>query len=172
MAVLLQTAACLAALTTAPMTASRPFAAALSHSHSASRQLFLPVRRQQVAVRMLEESAGVHAPRGVPRRASLQMDGRRGGKNDDDDESALLKLWDVTSIVWNFIINTAGATVAAGLILNICGFGYRLTVVPPTVVIKPLAEMRQENAWKRMWAKAHDPNLFSQVEANALASKP
>ena len=62
----------------------------------------------------------------------------------------------------SIIINIAGALAGLGLLLNLCGWGYRYTLVPPTLVIKPLAEMRSDSNEKRFLAKEFN-QLFPEL---------
>lgn len=98
-----------------------------------------------------------------------------GGDADGNEEAnaALGKFLDFAFEVWTFVTNLAFATVAAGFVLNLCGFGYRITIVPPTLTVRSLATVREETAAMRFFAKARDASLFeSKLEANAIASKP
>ena len=105
----------------------------------------------------------------LPSLARLQPSrSSRLAMKDEDEDTPLDMIFDA----WNLIINTAGSIVFAGLVLNMCGFGYHITVVPPSVVVKPLAEMRRDSALKRFFAKAHDPDLFGQFGSESLAAKP
>ena len=64
------------------------------------------------------------------------------------------KIFDALFLVWTAIIQFFGGLLGIGIILNLCGFGYRYTLFPPSVDIKPLAEMRQETTDRRFLIKA------------------
>jgi hypothetical protein len=51
---------------------------------------------------------------------------------------------DVVFLVWTVFIQTAGAAFGVGLLLNLCGFGYRFSLFPPSLEVNTLEAVRQE----------------------------
>ena len=57
-------------------------------------------------------------------------------------------------VVWSGVVNLLGVALALGLCLNVCGYGYVYHRDPPSLEVKRLEELRQENAEKRFLRKA------------------
>ena len=60
---------------------------------------------------------------------------------------------DALLFAWTIIVNVLGGALTLGLLLNLSGYGYRYSLRPPSLEVKPLAQMRQENADKRFFAR-------------------
>jgi len=62
---------------------------------------------------------------------------------------AVALLGDALFLAWSAAIQAAGLAFSLGFVLNLCGFGYRFTLQPPSLQIGTLAGMRAENAERR-----------------------
>ena len=70
--------------------------------------------------------------------------------NDDQKQkTALQSIGDAIFVAWSVLIQIAGGVVSLGLLLNLCGYGYRINLNPPKLEISTLPEMRRENAEQR-----------------------
>ena len=71
---------------------------------------------------------------------------------------AVGSLFDVVLVVWSVLINAFGALIGLGLLLNLSGYGYRVSAPgqPLGVTVKPLDEMRDESAMRRFLARDFD----------------
>jgi hypothetical protein len=89
-----------------------------------------------------------------------------GPKSEDTAGDALrkgaAKAGDAVFFVWTLVVNILGGLLTLGLLLNLSGFGYRYSLRPPSLEVKPLAEMRQENAERRFFARDF-PGLFPEL---------
>lgn len=52
-------------------------------------------------------------------------------------------------LAWTIFINAAGGVFTLGLVLNLCGFGYRFVPDAPFVEVKPMNELRADIAFER-----------------------
>ena len=59
------------------------------------------------------------------------------------------KLFDAVFLVWMVIVQTLGAVIGLGLLLNLSGWGYRLQRSPPFVEIRTLDAMRRDVSEQR-----------------------
>lgn len=82
----------------------------------------------------------------------LPPDSNGSKQSSDDNVSPLQKLvrrvFDVIFIVQSFVIQGLGYALGVGLVLNLCGIGYRFNA-QEGLVIKPLSEMRDEISDRR-----------------------
>ena len=51
------------------------------------------------------------------------------------------KVGDVFFIIWSVFIQSAGFAFGCGIVLNLCGYGYRFSLFPPSVEVGTLEEM-------------------------------
>jgi len=64
-------------------------------------------------------------------------------------QTAVRFVADAAFLLYTVVVQVGGAVLGAGLVLNLCGVGYRFVREPPFVEINTLAEMRGDNAQQR-----------------------
>ena len=68
------------------------------------------------------------------------------------------QLYDVVFLVWSAVIQGLGFALGLGFLINLCGYGYRVTLVPtPSLQIDTLERMREANRDARFVRKAESP---------------
>ena len=60
----------------------------------------------------------------------------------------------VAFVTWSATFQLLGAAAAAGLLLNVCGLGYRFQPEPPFVEFGTLSELRRDNRELRFERRA------------------
>ena len=63
---------------------------------------------------------------------------------------------DALFVAWSVAIQAAGLALSLGLVLNLCGYGYRVSLSPPGLEIDTLEAMRADNAEQRFLARDFD----------------
>jgi len=67
---------------------------------------------------------------------------------------------DAIFFAWSALLQGMGLAFSLGLVLNLCGYGYRFNLNPPSLEIDTLVEMRRENVERRFLEGFGEGKLF------------
>ena len=73
---------------------------------------------------------------------------------------AISTVGDTTFLIWTVFIQTAGAAFSIGLLLNVCGYGYKISLTPPSFEVTGRLETLREERGERRFVEEARQELF------------